>query len=287
MGRTLLSADDVLPLTCTRSGTCCHGKLVWINPWELACLATARAVPTAEFRQRWCVDGGIRLAFAGAAGWKDLPACSQYDPARGCLAHAGRPLACRLYPLGRERQRDEVRYVHDGKRFPCLEGCPEVATLPQLRVADYLAGQATAAAESAQDAYLELVQDLAEGAFVLLLESGLSASGDRQTLPRWRKLGRMPANQRATTIGDAWLDRLICPDLVVDPEDPAGFIAAHASLLREAAQEFAALDRPDSVREAACRMCALGLHLAQSLGVDPVALADIWIDTAKRNGASE
>jgi hypothetical protein len=31
-----LRLTDCLPLTCTRTGACCHGKMVWLNPWELA-----------------------------------------------------------------------------------------------------------------------------------------------------------------------------------------------------------------------------------------------------------
>ena len=60
----------------------------------------------------------------------------------------------------------------------------------KLTVAEYLAGQAVDPGEAAQDAYLELMQQLADGAFVLLLESGLAASGDKQTLRAWRELGR-------------------------------------------------------------------------------------------------
>jgi uncharacterized protein len=100
---TSVSAGDRLPLTCSRSGTCCHDKMVWLNPWELSCLAHAKGIVAREFRDRFCEFGGIRLRFDGPPGWQGLPACSQFIPGAGCSVHPGRPLACRLYPLGRQR----------------------------------------------------------------------------------------------------------------------------------------------------------------------------------------
>jgi Fe-S-cluster containining protein len=285
---TPLAPGDRLPLTCSRAGTCCHGKMVWLNPWELACLAAGKGMATRAFRDRHTEFGGIRLRFDGAPGWKGLPACSQYDPQRGCSVHGGRPLSCRLYPLGRERRGHEVRYLHQGARFPCLEGCPEVLELPRLSVADYLAGQDVAAGEAAQDSYLELMQELADGAFVLLLDSGLAASGDRATLPRWRLLGHAHPAERARLIPPEWLDLLTLPGLDALLGDPASFARHHHQALQARAQaDFASLRDPASLRDASCLMMALSLHLARGLGTDPDQLAQRWIATAKKHGARE
>jgi uncharacterized protein len=284
---TYLSHDARLPLTCTRAGTCCHGKLVWINPWELASLAQARALSAQEFRAQCTLSGGIRLLFDGAAGWRGLPACSQYDGASGCRVHAARPLACRFYPIARDRRGSEVRYVHDGDRFPCLEGCPTVIEGAHLTIAEYLAQQDVAAGIVAQDAYVELVHDLAEGALVLLLDSGLSRSGDRKTLPRWRAIAASQT-ERISAIDARWLDRLLTPALPVSVADPAAFVAAHAALLQTCAQdELSAPTDIDQCREAACLMFSLALHLSESNGMMPSELADEWIRTAKKNGAQE
>ena len=75
---TKLTCTDNLPLTCSRSGTCCHGKTVRLNPWELACLAEAKELTPRAFRDRYCDFGGIDLRFDGAPGWKQQPGCSQY-----------------------------------------------------------------------------------------------------------------------------------------------------------------------------------------------------------------
>ena len=285
---TTLTLADRLPLTCTRAGTCCHGKMVWLNPWELATLASSAGISPAQFRDRFTEFGGIRLRFDGAPGWKGLPACSQYDPNAGCRVHAGRPLACRLYPLGRELRGKEAHYVHDGLRFPCLEGCPEVVDLPHLSVGDYLAGQQVTLGEAAQDAYLALMQRLADGAFVLLIESGLATSGDRETLRRWRSLGRMHPSERTKALPPTWLDRLTLPGLDDLRADPRAFAAAHHDLLqREAQTAFANLGSAPALIEASATMMALALHLGRGLGTDPAQLANRWIATAKKHGAHE
>jgi Fe-S-cluster containining protein len=285
---TVVAAGDRLPLTCSRSGTCCHGKMVWLNPWELARLAAAKDMPAGEFRDRFSEFGGIRLRFDGPPGWKGLPACSQFDPGRGCSVHPGRPLACRLYPLGRQLHGKDVHYIHDGERFPCLSGCAEVVDLPHLTVAEYLAGQDVDAGQRAQDAYLVLMQRLADGAFVLLLESGLAASGDRRTLRGWRELGRAHPAERATRMPAPWLDRLCIPPLHERLDDPEAFVTAHHDLLQEAAQAaFANRGDADGLHQASCLMMALALHLGRGLGSDPAHLADRWIATAKKHGARE
>lgn len=124
--RRQLADGDLLPLTCTRSGTCCHGKDIRITPWELARLARGCGLDPAAFRERRTADAGARLAMAGAPGWRGQRACALYDPAAGCTAHAERPLACRLYPLGREVRGGRARIMHEGRAFPCLDGCPVI-----------------------------------------------------------------------------------------------------------------------------------------------------------------
>ena len=279
---TVLSASDILPLTCTREGTCCHGKAVWLNPWELACLAAARLMPADEFRDRF-TDEGIRLKFAaGPAG-----ACSQYQPDSGCLAHPGRPLACRLYPLGRERRGTTVRYVHDGKRFPCLDACPKVVDLPRLAVGDYLRGQQTGAGEGAQDAYLEMAQDLAEGAFVVLFDSGLAKVRGAEVLRGWERALSADATKRANLIGGEWLDRLVVPQLAADLSDPAAWIAAHRESFQDAAQvAFGGLRTPDTLAEASIRFLTLALHLLRGIGGDPAEPGRRWLHAARERLAA-
>ncbi len=231
--RTILSEDAVLPLTCTRMGTCCHGKDIRITPWELASLATARGLTASAFRERCTSDAGTRLRLA-APGWRGSPACCLYDPASGCTAHAARPLACRLYPLGRERQGGEVRYMHEGSVFPCFDGCPEVTDLPRLTVGTYLTQQGIAVPARVRDAYLEMAQDLAEAALSLVLD-------DDSLDPRWRQAWELSiaggATQWPSVLGQ-WFDLITVP--TIDPDlEAMAWVQAHAAQIQVRAEDAA------------------------------------------------
>lgn len=283
---TSVQPGQHLPLTCSRRGICCHNKAVWLNPWELHQLAQAAGLETRIFRDRHTV-GGVRLCMDGPVGWRGYAACCLYDPLAGCRAHAGRPLACRLYPLGRRQSTDAVSYVYEGSEFPCLDGCPEVEGLPQLTLEEYLATQDTAQALAAQQAYLEVMQDLAEGALVLLLDSGLAASGDRETLPLWRSLGALLPEERAERLSQEWYDRLtlVATDTATDAIE---FAKQHCGCLQQNAQkDFAGLNTVNALRSASGVMMALALQLGAGLGIDPKELVAQWCESARANGARD
>lgn len=283
---TKLTLTDHLPLTCSRSGTCCHGKTVRLNPWELACLAETKELTPRAFRDRYCDFGGIHLRFDGAPGWRQQPACSLYVPDFGCSVHLGRPLTCRLYPLGRRRQGEELYYMYQGSVFPCMEGCPEVSDLPLLSVGAYIDGQGTKRFEVAQDEYLELMKNLADSAFAFLLESGLAESGDRQTLRLWREMGREDPGLLAERLGLGWIDLLMLPEITDGIDDPIVFIRQHYDLLLSKIQEsFGALDNLTDCCKASEIIMGLALHLSRGLGANPSELSEHWIVTAKGHGA--
>lgn len=278
MKPTLLALADSLPLTCSRTGTCCHGKIVRINPWELARLAQSLSMSPRAFRDLHCLDGVLQIRFEGAHGWMNLPACNLYDPGKGCIAHTGRPLACRLYPLGRERQENRSRYMHPGREFPCLSGCPEVNDLPRMSVADYLAGQGVQIFEWAQDAYLEVMQDLAEWAFVLLLETGLAATEQKRILRRWHAMGYDAPSKAAQRLAVEWLDLLMLPEIPLQGENPESFLQIHSALLQTKARDaFASLTDPASIGHASVLMMGLALQLGRGLGADPASLVNRWM----------
>ncbi|MGZ2370286.1 YkgJ family cysteine cluster protein [Ancylomarina sp. YFZ004] len=281
-----LSTQNILPLTCSRTGNCCHGKHIYLNPWELLNLAKEKKKTAEEFRDLYCDFGGIRLKFDGKVGWKGQQACSQYVDNFGCSVHLGRPLACRLYPLGRQIQSEEVHYMYQGDEFPCLEPCHEVVELPQLSVGEYLKGQMTEKFEKAQDGYLELMQNLADIAFELLLDTGLSESGDKETLPLWREMGNELPEVLAERIGHEWGDCLMIPE--ISDDDSMTFVQKHNDLLLSKAQEkFGALQTNQELHEASVLIMGVALHLARGLGANPKDLAELWIDTAKSHGAQE
>ena len=287
-GTTRLSYQDKLPLTCSRKGTCCFGNQVLLNPWELASLAREKKNTPREFRDRYCDFGGIRLRFDGKTGWKMKQSCSQYIDNFGCSVHLSRPLACRLYPLGRQKQNEEVHYMFQGNKFPCMEGCPEVSELPHLSVAEYLKGQQTDQFEKAQDEYLELMQNIADIAFVLLLDTGLAESGDKKTLRLWRKMGNELPELLADRIGNEWMDGLMLPEISDDIDDPISFVQKHNDLLQLKAQEkFGTLQTNQELHKASVLIMGVALHLARGLGANPKILAEHWINTAKNLGVLE
>ncbi len=285
---TSLQLHDKLPLTCTRTGTCCHGKQVFLNPWELACLAKEKKISVREFSDFYCDFGGILLRFDGEKDKQGFSACSQYIADFGCSVHEGRSLACRLFPLGRQIQNGEAKYIFEGTTFPCLNGCPEVLNLPQLKVGDYLIGQETSVFEQAQDAYLEVIQNLADISFELLLETGLAATGETKTLHAWKKTSTTSPTELAQQIGAEWLEALLFPNLECAKENALKFVSKHNENLQQLAQDqFASLDNFTAIHEASVEMMRLALYLAKAVGANPESLAEYWIEIAKSHGACE
>jgi hypothetical protein len=81
---------------CGQCGRCCHGQAITLSPYDLIRIARAAGIGTAEARARYTIRRGSILKFTPAGG------CSALDGTQ-CGIHRGRPLACRLYPLGLER----------------------------------------------------------------------------------------------------------------------------------------------------------------------------------------
>ena len=288
MQTTKLTTKDVLPLTCSRAGTCCFGKAVWLNPWEIVRFSKEKKVTPKEFRDFYCDFGGIKLRFDGKQDNKGQQACSQYIDNVGCSVHLGRPLACRLYPLGRQIQFNKSKYIYQGNQFPCLNDCQEVLDLPKISVGDYIKGQETDEFEKAQDEYLIIMQNIADIGFALLIESGLSESGDTKTLAIWRVIGNETPKVLAARIGQEWIDYLMTPNITNTTGNPIDFAQKHNEFLLEKAQEkFGSIQTFEELHDAAVLMIAVALHLAKGLGADTKGIAEHWIETAKSHGALE
>jgi hypothetical protein len=95
---------------CNACGRCCHDKVITLSPYDVLRLARAAGITTREAISGYTIRRGSILRFTGGG------ACAALEGAR-CGVHRGRPLACRLYPLGIE---------HDGdkERFATLEPAP-------------------------------------------------------------------------------------------------------------------------------------------------------------------
>ena len=98
---------------CNRCGLCCRDKVITLSPYDVIRIARAAKISTGTVVARYTIRRGSLLRF--------LPdgRCAALDGPR-CTIHSGRPLACRLYPLGLERApgADGAGYV---ERFLQLE----------------------------------------------------------------------------------------------------------------------------------------------------------------------
>jgi Fe-S-cluster containining protein len=90
---------------CNQCGRCCHGQVITLSPYDLIRLARAAGISTSEAITRYTIRRGSILKFDNNGG------CAALD-GMTCSLHSGRPLACRLYPLGLEYDRQGVeRYL--------------------------------------------------------------------------------------------------------------------------------------------------------------------------------
>jgi Fe-S-cluster containining protein len=254
----------------------------------LAYLAKEKKVNPLEFRNKYTEWSGIRLLFDGAVGYNEKKACGQYIDGIGCSVHIARPLACRLFPLGRQIQNGETAYIHQGKVFPCLEGCSEVLNLPYCSVTEYLIEQHTEKWEISQNGYLEVVQILADIAFELLLDSGLAEWGDKETLQQWRIMATESPDQLAKRFGTDWLNYLTIPNLDEYIQQPHVFCEQHVIILQQLLQILVEnAQTHKDLHEASIIVMAMTLFLSHAVGADSQLLANHWIEIAKNNGAQE
>ena len=132
---------------CNACGKCCRDKVITLAPYDLLKIARAAEVSTREAIARFTLRRGSILKF-GADG-----ACAMLDGVR-CRIHDGRPLACRLYPLGLERAPHGL-----GERFVRLE--PALGSLgvygDDRTIGDFLEAQEVAEYLDANDRYRRLI----------------------------------------------------------------------------------------------------------------------------------
>jgi Fe-S-cluster containining protein len=89
---------------CGQCGRCCRDKVITLSPYDVMRMARAADLSTSEVIARYTLRRGSLLRFEAHG------ACSALYGAL-CALHSGRPLACRLYPLGIERSTDGERFI--------------------------------------------------------------------------------------------------------------------------------------------------------------------------------
>ncbi|HKD69331.1 MAG TPA: YkgJ family cysteine cluster protein [Candidatus Binataceae bacterium] len=104
-----MKRTSVFSYRCGSCGLCCRDKVITLAPYDVMRMAAAAALSTRETIAQYTTRRGSLLRFAPDG------ACAAL---RGlCTIHSGRPLPCRLYPLGLER-------TAGAEHFVALEAAP-------------------------------------------------------------------------------------------------------------------------------------------------------------------
>ena len=110
-----LTRSSPFAYQCHACSRCCRGKIIPLNPYEVARLAQTLGTTTTEVLARFTGTAGSTLAI------REEDQSCVFLGEHGCTVHGGRPLACRLYPLGRQ-------VAPDGEeRFAEVEPHPQSA----------------------------------------------------------------------------------------------------------------------------------------------------------------
>ncbi len=230
---------------CGACGRCCHNQVISLSPAELLSIARAAGIATSAARERYAARRGSLLRFRADGG------CAALDGTR-CSIHSGRPLACRLYPLGLER-------TPDGDRFIRLEPAQDSVGRYGVdgAVSDYLADQGVDSALELADRYRPLIAAMRERIETLV--------DFDEVEPRefWRR-AVAEALREANYDANRLIDALFDPDGVgAACASIAATIAAHLSILHAM---IAATNNPAELAVAA-------ILLAVSLGYSPAEVA--------------
>ncbi len=141
-----MQKDSKFSYSCHQCGLCCHDQVIALSPYDLIRIARAAGISTADAIHRYTIRRGSILRFT------DSGTCVALNGTR-CTIHEGRPLACRLYPLGLQRDPDGT------ESFVRLDPAPGSLGVYGANgtIADFLDGQGVRAYLDAVAAYRELL----------------------------------------------------------------------------------------------------------------------------------
>lgn len=148
----ILTEADRLGLSCLGercpSNCCTKSAPIVLNPYEIALICKASGTAYDDLLDVVDTDraNGLPLVLLP----RD-PACHFWD-GKGCTIYNARPLACRLFPIGRVFEGCQSHIV-----LPSVNSCPGLSTDPASTVSDYLAGQDTALLIRMADHWIEFV----------------------------------------------------------------------------------------------------------------------------------
>jgi Fe-S-cluster containining protein len=151
----VLSPTDLFEVACgvggCESNCCTKSAPVVLNPYELSLICRESRMSYEDLLD--IVDTDRANNFPLVMLPRD-PAC-HFWTGRGCSIYRGRPLACRLFPLGRVFENRASHIVQ-----PAVNLCTGISSAPSRTVADYLASQDTDLLIRMADAWIEFVNEV-------------------------------------------------------------------------------------------------------------------------------
>jgi uncharacterized protein len=236
-----LDRTDTFSYRCGACGRCCRDKLVTLSPYDVIRMARAAGIATGGVVRRFTIRRGSILKF------RPDGACVALEGAR-CTLHRGRPLACRLYPLGLERDGSDERFIRLQPAAGSIGVYGESSS-----VGGFLSEQGVESYFRAVDRYHALLP---------LLRERVAALADfERTEPRefWRRAFR-EATAESNFDPNPIIDAMFDPDaLGCRRERDEDTVAAHVGALAEMA----------SGEHDPHRLAAAAMMLAISLGCAP------------------
>ncbi len=227
--------------TCNQCGRCCHNQAITLSPVDLIAIARATGLRTDAAVARYTIRRGSLLRFDSLRG------CVALDGTR-CSIHRGRPLACRLYPLGLQRDGAQERFV-------VLEAAAGSAGVfgAAATVGEFLAAQAV-------DSQLELNERYCS--LLAIMRDRVARLTDFETVePRefWRRV-----------IAEALRETSFDPNRIIDALfDADGAGCYRASIAATVEAHLSALLTMAQAESDAPKIAVAAVLLAVSLGYSP------------------
>jgi len=233
--------DSGFSYQCGQCGRCCRDKVITLSPYDVMRMARAAGLSTGEVIARYTSRRGSLLRFEADG------ACAALRGAR-CALHAGRPIACRVYPLGIERSVDGESFV----RLEPAEGSLGVYGDHET-IGDFLDDQEVQPYLEAIGRYQRLI-----AAFGARLDQ--IADFDRIEPREFYRRAVREALAESGYDRNALIDALFDADLIVGRfDDEREAVEAHAS----------ALEAMIGIESNPGRLAAASALLAVSLGYSP------------------
>jgi Fe-S-cluster containining protein len=228
---------------CNQCGRCCHNQVITLSPVDVIAIARATGLGTGAVVACYTVRRGSLLRFDSARGCVALAGAS-------CSIHNGRPLACRLYPLGLERYGANERFI----RLEPAVGSTGIYG-DDGTIAEFLSAQGTAQLLELNERYRVLIAPLRDRVARLV---DFDIVEPREF---WRR-----------AVAEALRETNFDPNAIIDALfDPDGAGCYRASIEATVTAHLAALNAICRAASDAPTLAAAAILLAVSLGYAPGA----------------